>query len=69
MRLTEDWKAKIDRMTYDELLSRWRFAAIGDPLFQGESGEYFAKRMAEARKFGVDTVAASKRVGWEANHD
>ena len=32
-------KRHIDNLTYGQLLSRWRFAPIGDPWFQGETGE------------------------------
>jgi hypothetical protein len=33
--------------------------------FQGETGDYWSKRMSELREQGVDHVAASKAVGWE----
>jgi zona occludens toxin (predicted ATPase) len=54
-------------MTYTELLSKWRFAPLGDPLFQDESGVYFSARMREMRTqtSDADKVAASKTVGWE----
>lgn len=62
--LTDDVKKQIDAMTYAQLLSRWRFAPIGHPLFEGESGKYFGERMAELRRAGEDHVAASKSLGW-----
>ena len=65
MDLTEQNKATIDAMSYEKLLSRWRFAPSGDPWFQGETGEYWSKRMKELREQGVDHVGASKRLGWE----
>jgi len=64
MNLTAENKERIDSMTYEQLLSRWRFAAVGDVWFQGETGDYWAKRMRELREQGVDHVAASKRLGW-----
>lgn len=65
MELTAERKAKIDAMSYEELLSKWRFAPIGDPMFQGETGEYFGQRMKELRDAGADHVGASKRLGWD----
>jgi len=63
MDLTEENKKTIDAMSYEGLLSKWRFAPSGDPWFQGETGEYWGKRMNELRKTS-DHVAASKRIGW-----
>jgi len=65
MDLTPENKEKIDSMSYEQLLSKWRFAPVGDPWFQGETGHYWGKRMAELRAKGADHVAASKRIGWE----
>jgi hypothetical protein len=67
--LTPEAKARIDAMSYAQLLERWRFAPAGDTLFRGETGEYWGKRMAElrARPGGQgEHVAASKRLGWGA---
>ena len=64
MDLTEENKKHIDNMSYEELLRRWRFAPVGDPWFQGETGKYWGDRMAELRKTS-DHVGASKRIGWE----
>ncbi len=36
----QDYKDIIDNMSYEQLLSRWRNAPVGDPIFQGEVGEY-----------------------------
>lgn len=68
MELTEELKKRIDSMSYGELLSLWRFAAVGTPLFLGASGDYFAKRLSEMRdKVGDEEhVATSKRLGWGA---
>jgi hypothetical protein len=65
MQLTEENKKKIDEMNYGQLLSHWRFASVGDPWFQGETGDYWAKRMKELRENGADHVGESKRIGWE----
>ena len=59
-------KGRINRMTYYELLKRWRFASTGDPLFQGEIGEYYAKKMKEKREqiTADEHVNTSKAIGW-----
>ena len=64
--MDEKTKATIDAMSYEQLLRRWRNAPAGDPLFQGEAGEYYSKRMAEQRAAvgQADAVRASKRIGW-----
>ena len=65
MTLTEENKQHIDNLDLVELLRRWRFAPIGDPWFQDETGDYWGKRMAELRDQSPgDWVAASKHVGW-----
>jgi len=61
--MNEKIKNWIDNASYHELLSRWRFAPIGDPLFQGETGKYYSKVMFE-KKQTVDHVQVSKDVGW-----
>ena len=61
----EEMKRWIDTATYEELLSKWRFAVAGDPFFQGEIGAYYAKVMAERRAADPDEhVRASKAIGW-----
>ena len=57
-------KKWIDEASYEQLLSKWRFAPIGDPMFQGDTGDYYAKVMREKREH-VDHVQVSKNVGWE----
>ena len=67
MKLTEANKEHIESLTYSELLHRMRFAPAGDLWFEGETGEYWSKRMCELRaQPGGDArhVAASKRIGW-----
>ena len=64
--MDEKQKEWIDNTNYTQLLSRWRFAAIGDPIFKGETGKYYARVMGEKRnelRFG-EAVAASKSIGW-----
>lgn len=68
MKLTADVKARIDQLYYDQLLFTWRNAPLGDPMMQGESGQYWSKRMRDLRDApgGDDRhVDASKKVGWE----
>lgn len=62
--MNEQHKAWIDKASYEELLSRWRFASLGDPMFQGETGDYYSKVMKEKRQ-NSDHVQASKNIGWE----
>ena len=65
MDLTPENKKHIDSLGYEALLSRWRFATVGDAWFQGETGDYWGKRMAELRSADPDGhVAASKSIGW-----
>jgi len=65
MTLTPENKTHIDGLTYDALLNHNRFAPAGDPWFEGETGRYWAKRMADLREAGADHVGASKRIGWK----
>lgn len=63
--LTPEAKAWIDNASYMQLLSRWRFAPAGDPIFQGDSGDYYATVMAEKHDADPDeAVRASKAIGW-----
>ena len=48
---TENLKRRIDSMSQYELCFAWRFAKIGDPLFQGEVGKYFVKKLKERGGF------------------
>lgn len=66
MDLTEERKAHIDSLSYEGLLQKWRFAPVGDPWFQGETGTYWGERMGKVRSQNEGgAVAASKRIGWE----
>ena len=66
MKLTEEMKAKIDIMSLREMLAKQRFAPIGDPLFQGDIGDYFLKVMREKKNaIGNDEWSnISRSVGW-----
>ena len=65
MKLTPELKAEIDTKDIEQLLSKWRFAPIGDPLMADESGKYWGERMAELRSQDNDAyVRASKSIGW-----
>lgn len=66
--MSEDQKKQIDGMSYIQMLRHWRFAPVGEPLFQGEAGAYYAKVMSE-KKSAVGheaAVSASKTIGWDA---
>lgn len=64
MDLTEERKKHIDSLDYEGLLRSWRFAPVGDPWFQGETGDYWKKRMKDLRDAGANHVGASKSIGW-----
>lgn len=58
-------KEWIDNASYEALLSRWRFSPIGDPIFSGETGDYYAKVLARKRDEDLDRhVSTSKSIGW-----
>lgn len=65
--MTPDQKETIDNMDYESMLSLWRNAPSGHPMFQGETGDYYSKVMAEKRSSvgNAAHVAASKSIGWE----
>lgn len=65
-KMTPEQKELIDSMDYESLLRRWRFSAVGDPIFQDEAGKYFSERMRKLRSEpGGHSrhVAASKKLG------
>lgn len=63
----EKLKAKIDSMDFEALLRHNRFGSVDDPIFQGETGKYFIKVMAQKKLIvGYEAaVAASKRIRWD----
>lgn len=59
----KDW---IDTASYEELLTKWRFAPSDSPWFQGEVGVYFGKVMSKKKEEvgEAEAVRASKNIGW-----
>jgi len=64
--MKECMKNEIDKMDYESMLRKWRFAPSDDPFFQGDVGKYYSKVIAEKRsKVGNDAhVSVSKSIGW-----
>lgn len=60
-------KERIDNMDYESMLRLWRNSPVGEPLFQGETGEYFTEVMRKKRDEvgNEEAVRASKNIGWE----
>jgi len=67
MDLTENLKNTIDGMDYTSMLKKWRNSPVGSPMFQGESGDYFAEVMKKKREEvgNAEHIKASKNIGWE----
>ena len=67
MELTDQVRKEIDAMDYEAFLRRWRFSPVLDEMFNGASGKYFTKVMAEKKEaLSYDQrFAISKRIGWE----
>lgn len=65
--IAQEIKDTIDNMSYEQLLRRWRFADLGDPIFIGEIGKYYQKVMFNKRDDLTfdEKVKVSKRIGWE----
>jgi hypothetical protein len=64
--MTPIQKQWIDNASYADLLSKWRFARLGDPYFQDECGAYYAKRM-ETKRMELsceEQIAISKQLSW-----
>ena len=64
--LLEDQKKWIDEASFYELLTLWRGAPVGEPKFQGEAGDYYARVMAKKKDAlePGEAVRISKEVGW-----
>ncbi len=59
-------KQWIDEAPYEDLLRKWRFARVGDPMLQGDTGGYLSKMLTQKRNADpAAAVYASKRVGWD----
>ena len=70
MPITEEQKAEIDAMSYEDMLRLVRFAPTGHPLCRNDTGtgDYLFARMRELREQpggDVRHIAASKRIGWD----
>lgn len=65
--MDEKLKAEIDAMSYGEMLKKWRFTPIGDPMFRLGAAQYFVSEMDRKEKLLTpeQKVAASKSAGWE----
>lgn len=63
----DERKKWIDNASYEELLTKWRFAPAGSPWFQGEIGIYFDEVIRKRRKEvgEAEHVRISKAIGWE----
>ena len=59
--MTNEEKSRIDNMSQYELCRLRRFAGAGEPLFQGDTGDYFAEVLKEKGGF---TPEISKALGW-----
>ena len=65
MTLTEERKKYIDSLGHGALLSRWRFAPVGDPWFQGETGDYWVERLSKSVNENPGRhTSESKSIGW-----
>lgn len=63
--MTKEQKDWINSASYSQLLRIWRFSQSGNPLLQGEAGDYFADRMSKLKEEDPDgAVKASKMLGW-----
>jgi hypothetical protein len=64
--MTDELKDRIDKMSYHDMLVKWRFAPVGDPMFtSAATAHYFRKIMTEKRHADpAGAVAASKCIGW-----
>lgn len=60
--LDETLRKQIDALPRIEMARLWRFAPSGDPLLQGEAGDYFKQRF--FGDLGGFSPAISKAIGW-----
>ena len=55
----------IDNASYEDLLTKLRFAPVGDPFFMGEVGDYFMAVMTKRRDADLaEHTRVSKKIGW-----
>ena len=60
--MTPEQKKTIDDMSQYDMCRLWRFAKTGEPLLQGDTGQYFKKVLFEQK--GGFTPEISKKLGW-----
>lgn len=60
--MTTEQKKQIDNMSRYELCKLWRFAEVGHPLLQDDTGDYFSKPLKELGGFSPEI---SKSLGWK----
>lgn len=60
--MTPEQKKTIDDMSQYDMCRLWRFARTGEPLLQGDTGQYFKKVLFEQK--GGFTPEISKNLGW-----
>lgn len=67
--MTKEQRESIDNMNYESMLRLWRNAPSGHHMFQGDTGNYYSKVMAEKRQqVGQGAhVVTSKNIGWEGS--
>lgn len=60
-------EVKLRKMSYEQMIYKWRFAPFGDPMFSGEAGQLFSKIMNEKKnKLTPEQQSEiSKRIGWD----
>ena len=61
----EEMKKEIDGMSYEVLLSQWRFAPPGSPWFQGEIGKYVEDITENIRRFCNRAAHSGKAIAKE----
>jgi len=55
----------IDTASYKDLLTKLRFAPVGDPFFAGEVGDHYMTVIAQRRDADPSEAARiSKEIGW-----
>lgn len=59
-------KKEIDSMNYKQLLTKWRFAKVGDSFFKDDIGKYYSEIMLKKRDelSTGEAVRISKEIGW-----
>lgn len=70
MEIDQDMKERIDKMPLYDMLYNQRFAPIGDPLFTGNVGLYFAEVMQAKRNAAPngEWTRISKMIGWQKSN-